>query len=97
MANEKRLIDANALEELGELPYVYDPVADGEPWYRAEDVGACIEREPTAPFDSEKEYIALHNKYDALLADYRAMETEFVRMRAQLDIVELIFGGGRWR
>ena len=47
MANEKRLIDANALEELGELPYVYNPVANGTPWYRANDVWGCIEREPT--------------------------------------------------
>ena len=46
MAN-KRLIDANALDELGELPYVYNPVADGNPWYRADDVWACIDGEPT--------------------------------------------------
>ena len=47
MANEKRLIDANALEELENLDYVYDPVRDGCAWYRAADVWACIEREPT--------------------------------------------------
>ena len=47
MENEKRLIDANALDALGELPYVYDPVADGKPWYRADDVWDCIEEELT--------------------------------------------------
>ena len=47
MANEKRLIDANALEELENLACVCDPVRDGCEWYRAADVWACIEREPT--------------------------------------------------
>ena len=47
MENEKRLIDANALEELENLDCVYDPVRDGCAWYRAADVWACIEREPT--------------------------------------------------
>lgn len=28
-----------------------------------------------------------------LYKDYKGMETEFIRMRAQLDIVYLIFGG----
>ena len=28
---------------LEELDYNYDPVKDGEPWYRAKDVWACIE------------------------------------------------------
>ena len=32
---------------------------------------------------------------DYLRKDKDAMETEFVRMRAQLDIVYLIFGGNR--
>jgi hypothetical protein len=32
-------------------------------------------------------------KYEQLRKDYKAMETEFIRMRAQLDIVYLIFGG----
>lgn len=31
---------------LEELDYNYDPVKDGEPWYRAEDVWACIEEIP---------------------------------------------------
>ena len=35
----------------------------------------------------------LEHEYDKLLADHHAMETEFVRMRAQLDMVYLIFGG----
>ncbi len=30
---------------------------------------------------------------ELLRKDYESMETEFVRMRAQLDIVYLIFGG----
>ena len=47
MANEKRLIDANAMQELENLDYVYDPVRDGCEWYRAADVWSCIEREPT--------------------------------------------------
>lgn len=47
MKTELRLIDANALDALGELPYVYNPVADGSPWYRADDVWECIEKEPT--------------------------------------------------
>ena len=47
MVNEKRLIDANALDALENLDYVYDPVRDGCEWYRAADVWDCIEREPT--------------------------------------------------
>ncbi len=34
----------------------------------------------------------LEHEYDKLLKEHRAMETEFVRMRAQLDMVHLIFG-----
>lgn len=30
-------------ERLENLDYNYDPVKDGTPWYRAEDVWACIE------------------------------------------------------
>ncbi len=30
-------------ERLSDLDYDYDPVKDGTPWYRAEDVWACIE------------------------------------------------------
>ena len=47
MANEKRLIDANALNALENLDYDYAPMRDGCAWYRAADVWACIEREPT--------------------------------------------------
>ena len=47
MANEKRLIDANALEELENLDYIYDPVRDGCAWYRAADVWTCLESQPT--------------------------------------------------
>ena len=32
-------------------------------------------------------------KYESLRSEKEAMETEFHRMRAQLDIVYLIFGG----
>ena len=47
MANEKRLIDANAMDALENLDYDYAPVRDGCAWYRAADVWACIENEPT--------------------------------------------------
>ena len=47
MANEKRLIDANALDALEDLDYDYAPVRDGCAWYRAADVWACIESQPT--------------------------------------------------
>lgn len=30
-------------ERLSKLEFEYDPVKNGEPWYRAEDVWACIE------------------------------------------------------
>lgn len=30
-------------ERLSRLEFEYDPVKNGEPWYRAEDVWACIE------------------------------------------------------
>ena len=43
----KRLIDANALDALEELEYDYVPVRDGCAWYRAADVWACIESQPT--------------------------------------------------
>jgi hypothetical protein len=43
----RRLIDANALDELEELDYDYAPVRDGCAWYRAADVWACIESQPT--------------------------------------------------
>ena len=41
--------------------------------------------------DYEAEYHKLFDKHSLLYADYQAMESEFVRMRAQLDIVHLIF------
>ena len=47
----------------------------------------------TASRNYEAEYHELHHKYNQLYADHQAMETEFVKMRAQLDIVCLIFGG----
>ncbi len=47
MANEMRLIDANAMDALENLDYVYDPVRDGCEWYRAADVWSCIEDQPT--------------------------------------------------
>lgn len=56
--------------------------------------------ERTASLDYEAEYNKLlesHKRlcgdYAELKHDYESMETEFVRMRAQLDIVCLIFGG----
>ena len=42
----KRLIDANALDALENLDYDYAPVRDGCAWYRAADVWACIESQP---------------------------------------------------
>ena len=52
--------------------------------------------------DYEAEYRIMCDTCDKLMAendylrkDKDAMETEFVRMRAQLDIVYLIFGGKR--
>ena len=52
-----------------------------------EKITACIEGEL-----SEKcERLKAENAN--LRHDYESMETEFVRMRAQLDIVYLIFGG----
>jgi hypothetical protein len=47
----------------------------------------------TASRNYEAEYHELLRKYSLLYEDHKAMETEFVRMRAQLDIVCLIFGG----
>ena len=43
--------------------------------------------------DYEAEYKSLIEKFNELYSDHQSMETEFVRMRAQLDIVYLIFGG----
>lgn len=52
----------------------------------------------------EGEYYRLREERERLLAEmeflrseHNALESEFARLRAQLDIVELIFGGGRWR
>ena len=42
-----RLIDADEMEKLGDLSYEYNPVADGSPRYRAEDVWGRIDEEPT--------------------------------------------------
>lgn len=51
---EKRLIDANDMKVLGELPYNYEPVRDGDAWYRADDVWDCIEKEPTVEVVADK-------------------------------------------
>ena len=40
----------------------------------------------------EAEYHELLEKHSRFYADHQAMEFEFARMRAQLDIVHLIFG-----
>ena len=42
-----RLIDADALTALEELEYYYNPVRDGKPWYKADDVWDCIDKQPT--------------------------------------------------
>ena len=42
--------------------------------------------------DYEAMYEKLSEEYARLKRDHEAMETEFERMRAQLDIVYLIFG-----
>ena len=47
MENKVRLIDANALTSLEDLEYYYQPVRDGEAWYRVADVWACIDSAPT--------------------------------------------------
>ena len=47
MENEVRLIDANALDALEDLKYIYHPVFDGNAWYRVEDVWKCIDEQPT--------------------------------------------------
>ena len=33
-------------QRLSDLEYVYNPEPNGEPWYQAKDVWACIEEEP---------------------------------------------------
>lgn len=51
--------------------------------------------------DYEKEYETMREKNTALLMEladikelHRSMEAEFIRLRAQMDVVHLIFGGG---
>lgn len=61
-------------------------IANGVTITRAEDL-KC-----TASMNYEAKYHELLEKHSILYEDYQAMETEFVRMRAQLDIVHLIFG-----
>ena len=58
-----------------------------------------MERECTASLNYEAEYNKLLQereilmaKMDFLRSEKESMETEFARMRAQLDIVYLIFG-----
>ena len=69
-------------------------IANGVTIAKAEDL------KRTASLDYEAEYEKLLEAHKRLCADYaelkhdhESMETEFVRMRAQLDIVYLIFGG----
>lgn len=47
----------------------------------------------TASLDYEAEYHKLLDKHNLLYADFQAMESEFIRLRAQMDVVCLIFGG----
>ena len=47
MDNNVRLIDANALDALEDLKYNYNPVCDGDAWYRATDVWECLDNQPT--------------------------------------------------
>ena len=49
-------------------------------------------KHPTARPNYEELYKKLSVDYAELKNDHESMETEFVRMRAQLDIVYLIFG-----
>ena len=58
-----------------------------------------MENELTAGLNYEAEYNRLLDEHKRLCGDYarlkrehESLETEFVRMRAQLDIVYLIFG-----
>lgn len=58
-----------------------------------------MEKELTAGLNYEAEYNRLLDEHKRLRGDYaylkrehESLETEFVRMRAQLDIVYLIFG-----
>lgn len=58
----------------------------------------CCERCAAPDWEAEckrmREVCAkLERENEMLRKDYEFMETEFVRMRAQLDIVYLIFGG----
>ncbi len=62
-------------------------IANGVKITRAEDLKCTTSR------DYEAEYHELIHKHSELYADHQAMEVEFARMRAQLDIVYLIFGG----
>ena len=57
-------------------------------------------KELAACLNYEAEYYRMMDEHKKLCAtlhdlkqDYQSMETEFARMRAQLDIVYLIFGG----
>lgn len=47
----------------------------------------------TASLDYEAEYHKLLDKHNLLYADFQAMESELIRLRAQMDVVCLIFGG----
>ena len=61
---------------------------------RAEDLKCTVSRDYEAEYNKLLEaHKHLCGDYAELKHDYESMETEFVRMRAQLDIVHLIFGG----
>lgn len=42
-----RLIDADAIDVLEDMKYIYNPQPDGDPWYKACDVWDAIEAAPT--------------------------------------------------
>lgn len=44
--NSQKNVKADWYERLSDLDYNYNPVKDGKPWYRADDVWACIEEVP---------------------------------------------------
>ena len=58
------------------------------------DITACIEAELSEKCEKLKaENAKLELVNGDLREEFESMETEFIRMRAQLDIVYLIFGG----
>ena len=58
------------------------------------DKSACVSLNYEAEYERCRDkYNQLLEKYAALEAEYRSMEIACQRMSAQLEIVELIFGG----